>query len=121
MLCDSDAFRCRAAEVVAVCIQDIELLETLKRDGYPVGPGAIGENLTVRGLNVQQLTPGTQLAFENGPLLELTELRRPCFVLDKIHPDLKTVVVNKCGYLAKVLHPGEFFAGQRITRLDGNA
>jgi magnesium transporter len=32
------------------------------------------------------MSPGDRLRFEDGPILELTEMRKPCFVLDKIHP-----------------------------------
>jgi len=98
----------------AVTIQDIELLTELEAEGFAVGPGIMGENLTVRGLHVQKLSPGDQLGFENGPLIELTEVRRPCFVLDKIHPALKKAVVGRCGFLARVLSTGRFFPGQRI-------
>ena len=99
----------------AVSIQDIELLEDLKAEGYAIDTGTIGENLTVRGLNVQQLKPGDRLRFENGPVLELAEPRKPCFVLDQIHPDLKNVIVGRCGYMASVVQAGRLEPGQHIT------
>lgn len=34
----------------AVSVQDLELIEQLAAEGYSVGPGTIGENVTVRGL-----------------------------------------------------------------------
>ncbi len=104
----------------AVSIQDVELLDELKGEGYPVGPGMMGENLTVRGLHVQSLSPGARLRFHDGPTLELTEVRTPCFVLDVIHPQLKDVVVGRCGFLAKVVTLGTFTTGQRITVATGD-
>jgi MOSC domain-containing protein YiiM len=104
----------------AVSIQDIELLDEIKAEGYTVAPGIIGENLTVRHLHVQQLSPGDRLQFEQGPLLELTQPRKPCYVLDKIHPDLKEVVVGRCGFMARVLATGSFQPGQYITVLRGD-
>ncbi len=98
----------------AVLIQDVELLDVLKQEGYPVGPGVLGENLTVRGLGVQQMAPGTRLRLQDGPLLELTEPRKPCFVLDKIDPQLQHVLVGRGGVFARVLEPGRVFVGQRI-------
>lgn len=98
----------------AVSIQDLELLEELKAEGYPVAPGTIGENLTVRRLHVQALSPGDRLRFEDGPVLELTEPRKPCFVLDRIHPMLKDAVAGRCGFLAKVIKAGQLAAGQRV-------
>lgn len=99
----------------AVSIQDLELLEELEAEGYPVAPGVIGENLTVRSLNVQRLAPGDKLHFQNGPVLELTQPRKPCFVLDAVHPDLKDVVVGRCGFMARVVQTGRLEPGQRIT------
>ena len=98
----------------AVLIQDEEKLEELRLEGYALAPGAMGENLTVRGLNVQSLSPGTRLRLENGPLLQLSEPRRPCFVLDQIDPRLQADVVGRCGYLAQVLEEGRAHEGQRI-------
>lgn len=98
----------------AVLIQDEEKLEELRLEGYALAPGAMGENLTVRGLNVQSLSPGTRLRLENGPLLQLSEPRRPCFVLDQIDSRLQEDVVGRCGYLSKVLEEGRVHEGQRI-------
>ena len=99
----------------AVSIQDIELLDDLRDEGFQLEPGTAGENLTVRGLNVQQRAAGDRLRFQDGPVLELTEPRRPCFVLDKVHPTLKEAIVGRCGFLARVVENGRFFPGQRIV------
>lgn len=99
----------------AVLLQDIELLAQLEAEGLPVAPGVLGENLTVRGLQVQQLAVGTRFRLENGPLLELSEPRKPCFVLDEIHPDLQEAVHGRGGVFARVLEPGRVFVGQGIV------
>jgi MOSC domain-containing protein YiiM len=98
----------------AVSIQDDELLAELRAEGYPVEHGSMGENLTVRGLDVQHLAPGTQLALSGGVVLELTEVRKPCFVLDPIDPRLKEAVVERCGFMAKVVKEGELRSGEVI-------
>lgn len=98
----------------AVSLQDIETLDELAAEGYAVGPGITGENLTVRGLNLRACQPGDRLVFEDGPVLELTMPRKPCYVLDAVHPRLKEVIVGRCGFLARVVRPGRVFVGQRI-------
>jgi len=98
----------------AVSIQDLELIEQLAAEGYPVGPGIMGENITVRGVEVQRLAVGNRLRFQDGPVLELASVRKPCYVLDAIHPDLKDAVVERCGFLCRVVTPGVLFAGQRV-------
>jgi MOSC domain-containing protein YiiM len=102
----------------ALLIQDVEILDKLKREGFSVGPGVLGENLTVRGLDVQGLSPGTRLRLHEGPLIELTEPRRPCYVLDQIDLRLQTAVAGRCGYLACVIEPGRVFEGQGIDIVD---
>jgi MOSC domain-containing protein YiiM len=99
----------------AVSIQDLELLEELRAEGYAVAPGLMGENLTVRHLRVHGLNVGDCLEFAGGPVLELTSVRKPCFVLDRIDPRLKDVVVGRCGFMARVVAPGVVRPGQSIT------
>lgn len=98
----------------AVCLQDIEKLEELAQEGYNLGLGATGENLTVRGLNVNTLPLGTILEFSNGVRLELTKVRKPCYVLDAINPRLKEDIIGRCGMYAKVLRSGTFTQGEAI-------
>lgn len=101
----------------AVSLMDEEVLREFVREGYAVGPGIMGENLTVRHLHVQELSVGDRLQLEGGPLLELTEPRKPCFVLDAIDPQLKHAAVGRCGYLARVLDSGQIHPGQRLVIL----
>lgn len=102
----------------AVLIQDVEKLEELTGEGFALAPGILGENLTVRGLGVQRLAPGTRLRFEDGPLIELSEPRRPCYVLDQIDPRLQTAVAGRCGYLARVIEHGRVFVNQGIEVIE---
>jgi MOSC domain-containing protein YiiM len=105
----------------AVTIMDIELIAQLAAEGYEVGPGTLGENLTVRDLHVQQLSVGDRLHFDQGPVLELAEVRRPCFVLDAVDPQLKDNVVGRCGYLCRVVQGGTFRVGQQISVTRGHS
>ncbi len=90
----------------AVCLQDIEKLDELREEGFPLSPGATGENLTVKSLHVNTLPLGTVLKFSGGVVLELTKVRKPCYVLDQIDSRLKEVIVGRCGLYAKVLEEG---------------
>ena len=100
----------------AISIFDWEILEDLVTEGYSLRPGTAGENLTVRGLQVQQLPPGELLEVGN-VLLRLEQPRKPCYVLDEIDPRLKEVIVCRCGYMASVLRPGRICPGMPITRV----
>jgi MOSC domain-containing protein YiiM len=98
----------------AVSLIDAEDLDDLTAEGFDLSPGATGENVTVRGLDVDDLQIGDTLRFSNGVEVELTKRRKPCYVLDAISPELKTVIVGRCGFYAKVVTPGVLRAGETI-------
>lgn len=100
--------------VQAVCLQDMEKLEELGDVGYPLKPGQAGENLTVKNLNVNQLPLGTVLEFTGGVVLEITKVRKPCYVMDAIHPQLKDDAWGRHGMYAKVLKEGVLRTGETI-------
>lgn len=100
--------------IQAVCFQDIEKLYELNQEGYSLKEGMTGENLTVKNLNINALPIGTRLKFEGGVEVELTKVRKPCYVLDAINPRLKEEIVGRCGMYAKVLSEGEIKIGERI-------
>lgn len=90
----------------AVSLQDIEMLKELQQEGYPLEAGTTGENLTVCALHVNRLPIGTRLAFDGGVVLEVSKIRKPCYVLDSINPQLKKDIVDRCGIYAKVISEG---------------
>ena len=98
----------------AISLFDLEILTQLQKEGFPLYPGAIGENLTVADLHVQRLPPGTLLEIGEA-LLRLEEPRKPCFVLDAINPCLKDVIVGRCGYMASVVEGGMIKPGMEIV------
>lgn len=98
----------------AVSLLDEEDLEDLKTEGYDVYPGATGENVTVRGMDVDALDVGDVLQFSGGLKIEVTKKRKPCYVLDSIDPQLKKVFGGRCGVLAKVLEPATISTGETI-------
>lgn len=99
----------------AVCIQDVERLEELTAEGYPLGAGTAGENLTVRGLNVNALPVGSVLKFSGGVTMEITRSRPTCYVMDQIHPQLKNDATGRHGMYAKVIQEGELSVGETIA------
>lgn len=101
----------------AICIIDQEDLDDLAGEGYNLPPGATGENLTVRNLSADELNIGDRLRFSGGLELEITKMRKPCFVLDAIDPKLKETIQGRCGCYGKVITPGQIRAGETIDTL----
>jgi MOSC domain-containing protein YiiM len=70
-----------------------EGLQELSAEGYPVFPGALGENLTTQGLDRRQMRVGQR--YRAGDVfLELTKPRGPCIALDMYDPSLKKAIYD---------------------------
>lgn len=62
----------------AVCLYSPDRILDLQREGHPIFPGAIGENLTLAGLYWDDLGPGARLEVGAGVELEVTRFTTPC-------------------------------------------
>jgi MOSC domain-containing protein YiiM len=68
----------------AVCLYAVEAIARVAAEGHTAFPGAFGENLTIEGIEVGLLAPGTRLAIGSGGLvLEIAKHPAPC---DKLAP-----------------------------------
>lgn len=65
----------------ALLLMSEEDLASLKEAGFPVYPGALGENLTLRGIDFRRLRPGMRMRAGEA-VIELTKVRAPCSQLD---------------------------------------
>jgi MOSC domain-containing protein YiiM len=72
----------------AILLIASETVDELVARGYPLFYGAMGENLTTRGIDVRNLRIGDQLR-AGGALLEITQPRGPCSALDVYGESLK--------------------------------
>lgn len=84
----------------AVCLFSMERIEALVGEGHPIRPGAIGENVTVAGLEWERLRPGVRLRLGDGVLLEVTSFTTPCRTIAGAFADGRT------GRVSQTLHPG---------------
>jgi len=78
----------------AILIVCAEAIEELAAKGFPLFAGALGENLTVRGLDRRQMRFGQRYR-AGGCLLELTKIRAPCTTLDVYGPAIKAEIFDK--------------------------
>lgn len=86
-------------------------------------PGAMGENLTIDGLDERELWIGDQLHFADGGVLVVSEPRFPCFKFNARMGFSKAaklmVESGYCGAYLGVLTPGAVEAGQGFTLQPG--
>src|SRR6185436_9297914 len=78
----------------AVLLIAAEVVDDLAARGFPVFYGALGENLTTRGIELRDLRIGDQIR-AGGALLEITQPRGPCTALDLYGDLLKHEIYDK--------------------------
>ncbi len=100
-----------------------ELFDELAEQGLDVSPGAMGENVTTRGVALLDLPVGALLHLGDAAVLEITGLRNPCAQLDGVRPGLMQAVlgrdadgalVRKAGIMSIVRVAGDVAPGDAI-------
>ncbi|MGB7159090.1 MAG: MOSC domain-containing protein [Tepidisphaeraceae bacterium] len=105
----------------AICLYSEELYAWLREDGVDLANGAVGENFTTRGVDLQSLRKGDQLRVGETCVLEITNVRVPCRTLMKWSPDLPWMIEGRSGWVAKVVSEGAVRAGDPIELLKADA
>jgi MOSC domain-containing protein YiiM len=70
-----------------------ELFEEMRRLGFVIAPGDLGENITTVGIDLLALPLGAQLHLGESAVVELTGLRTPCALIDKFKTRLKRAMI----------------------------
>lgn len=107
----------------ALLVITAEGLEELAATGFPVSWGAMGENLTIRGIPRQSIRAGQR--YDAGEArIEITTLREPCRQLDVYGRRLRRLVKADSegspawglgGFYARVIREGVIRPGDRIA------
>jgi MOSC domain-containing protein YiiM len=111
----------------AILIIASEVVDELVKRGYPVFYGALGENLTTRGLDIRDIRIGDEIR-AGGAILEITQPRGPCVQLDVYGPAIKNEIYDAAvkaldpasphwgmsGFYASVRSPGPVAVGDAI-------
>jgi MOSC domain-containing protein YiiM len=112
----------------AILLASAEIIEELTGRGYPLFFGALGENLTTRGIDFRKIRIGGRLR-AGSALLEITRPRGPCSALDVYGPSLKNEIFDErvkaldagsprwgiSGWYAAVVEAGRVRAGDIIA------
>jgi MOSC domain-containing protein YiiM len=110
----------------AVCLFSLERILELQKEGHPIFPGAVGENITVSGIDWNDVVPGQQLQLGEEVLLEITSYTSPCNSIPDSFLDGKYQRISQKVYpgysrvYARVLRPGKIATGQPVT-MNGKA
>lgn len=106
-------------------------LDRLREEGWPLFPGALGENLTVAGMDFRQVRPGQRYRAGEA-ILEIAKVRQPCATLSVYGEGIQAAVYDRAvkagethspkwglaGFYAAVKQPGFIRTNDIIVLLD---
>jgi MOSC domain-containing protein YiiM len=108
----------------AVCLYAMEAITGLRAEGHPIVPGAIGENVTVQGLDWSGVVPGCYLSLGKSVLLQVTRYTSPCVNITRAFEDGDYARVSQKRHpgwsrvYARVIVTGSIRPGDPIRLLD---
>ena len=114
----------------ALLIVTEEGLDELKRQGFEVFPGALGENVTTVGLNRKDLRIGSRIRLGE-VVVEVTKMREPCRQISPYGQGIQKAVYDEkvktgdhtsprwglAGFYVRILETGRIKPGDPIVLL----
>jgi MOSC domain-containing protein YiiM len=115
----------------AILLITLEGIDELIARGFPLYPGALGENITTQGLNRRELRIGQRVRIGRAAI-ELTRVRVPCATLNVYGSGIQAAMYDAraqkhdpqserwglSGFYAAVIQPGTIGPGDSIVLLD---
>lgn len=98
-------------------IMSLETLNTLRQEGYKTGPGEMGEQIVVSGVDVQALQPGDRMQI-GGACVEVINLRTGCERYERIQGFPRKNSQNRVGVMARVVTSGHIHVGDPVVVLE---
>lgn len=104
----------------ALCLFSLDRILELQAEGHPIFPGAVGENITIAGLDWNQIVPGVRLELGDEVLVEVTSYTTPCNTIPAFFVEGNYARISQKanpGYsrvYARVLKEGKLKIGQNV-------
>jgi MOSC domain-containing protein YiiM len=106
---------------MAILIMPVEMIRQLNREGWPVEPGDLGENLCTEGIPYDAFVPGRRLRV-GGATLEVVKACTPCdnlyllpYVGERRGPAFLKAMIDRRGWYSKVLEEGTVRTDDRVA------
>ena len=109
----------------AVCLFSYERIQELQDEGHPIDCGTTGENLTLSGLNWDEIVPGVRLQIGQAQL-EIASYTKPCFKIASSFTDGAFERIWQRRYpgwsrvYARVLQEGLVCEGDAVEVIEGS-
>lgn len=105
---------------MALLLLPLETVEELTREGWPVSPGDLGENVTTAGIPYDRLAPRQRLRI-GAVVAETSKACDPCdnlyllpYVGRERGPAFLKATLGRRGWYARVLEPGRIRKGDPV-------
>ena len=99
-----------------VNVMAAETLEQMRAEGFKTGPGEMGEQLVVRGIDVAALKPGDRLRLGTEVVLETVKPRTGCLRFTQIQGRPLTETKGRLGMMMTVVAGGVVRVGDPVCR-----
>lgn len=93
--------------------RQVLLVEQEVLEEFGLDPGAIREQVTVRGLGLDRLALGARIRV-GGALLEVAGPCAPCSRMDEVRPGLQQALDGRRGRFVRVIQAGAFAVGDTL-------
>lgn len=115
--------KCGGREDHALLILPLEMIVMLNREGWPIQPGDIGENITSKGIPYDDFSIGSR--YQCGEIqFEISEPANPCgnlkllaYVGQERWPEFRKVMLARRGLYARVLKEGMIKKNDAIIKI----
>ena len=107
----------------AVCLFSMERIRDLQREGHAIVPGAVGENVTVEGVDWDAVLPQSRILLGEEVALEVTRYTSPCVSIKSAFRGGEYSRISQKAHAgwsrvyARVLVPGTVRAGDAVRVL----
>jgi MOSC domain-containing protein YiiM len=91
-----------------------ETLDGLRADGCKTGPGEMGEQIVVDGIDVNGLPPGTRLRLGDEAVIEVVKRRTGCSRFEHIQKIAIKATTGRLGVMCRVEHGGTIHVGDAV-------
>ena len=95
-------------------VMDDITIDELAAQGFPIGPGVLGENIILSGVDLRTLPEGTQLRLGDEAVIALGKPRIPCEQLTPLDARMPERVGGRVGVMCRVVQSGRVNVGDVV-------
>ena len=99
-------------------VMSAEILAGLASEGFQTGPGQMGEQIVISGLDFGALSEGTRLQLGSAAAIEFIKNRTGCDRFEHIQGGARATVADRVGFMARVVASGRIRVGDPVSGLE---